>query len=56
MSRKVATDISQKSRKAKRNQQKPPPEPTIGLEFTEISFRIAEPKSEIANRRRIRCK
>ena len=44
-SRKIAASISQKHRKAKRNQEKPPLEPEIGLEFTEISFRRTEKRN-----------
>jgi hypothetical protein len=44
-SRKVATGISQKRQKAKRNQQEPPLEPGIGLAFTEISYRRTEKRN-----------
>jgi hypothetical protein len=44
-SRKVAACISQKCRKAKRNPQKPPLEPEIGLEFTEIAYRQTEKRN-----------
>ena len=43
--RKVVTCISQKGRKAKRNQQKPPFEPRIGLGFTAISSRRTEERN-----------
>jgi hypothetical protein len=45
MGRKVVTAISQKGRKAKRNQQEPPLEPKSGLEFTEISYRQTEKRN-----------
>jgi hypothetical protein len=44
-SRNVAAPVSQKCRKAKRNQQKPPLEPEIGLEFTEIAYRQTEKRN-----------
>ena len=53
-SRKFAVSISQKDRKAKRNQEKPSLEPETVLHSGR--FPIAEPKSEIADRRHTRSK